>query len=56
MPINCREYKALVIYSYGKTLVSNEKEWTADNCNDISKLENTVLRQSQTQQSTYRIF
>ena len=41
MPINCREYKALIIYSYGKILVNNEKEWTADNCNDISKLEKT---------------
>lgn len=33
--INCTEYKALILYSYGKMLVSNEKEWTADNCNDF---------------------
>lgn len=46
-------YKPLVVYSDDRVLVSDEKEWTADNCNDMRKLENTVLSQgSQTQQST----
>ena len=54
MSSNKQVENALVVYSYDRILVSDEKEWTANNYNDMSEWENTVLSQrSQTQQSIF---
>lgn len=55
MSSNKQVENALVVYSYDRILVSDEKEWTANNYNDMSEWENTVLGQrSQTQQSIFK--
>lgn len=55
MSINRRVYKLLAACAYHRILVSDEKERTADNCNDMSGLENIVLSQgSQAQKNTQR--
>lgn len=55
MSSNKQVENALVVYSYDRILVSDEKEWTANNYNDMSEWENTVLSQrSQTQQSIFK--
>ena len=55
MSIKRRKYKPFAAHAYHRVLVSDEKEQTADNCNDMSGLGNLMPSQgSQTQQGTHR--